>query len=519
MSQLVVRPGRNAARQAKKLKEIRKTKHAIQWHERERKKRQELMQERWESKQAVLQRIMWENENVKGVKKRALANAKEDWKLGPLRPNRATGPNADKYGALTSSQMQKPEISAKTQKNRNAVREKKGMELEYPLVVDDKKYFPIVKNDRVVILKGKDAGKIGVVQEIIPRTHDVIVKDLNMQYYDSNVFSAANEDMGPKHPNEVPLPLDHVRLVIPSEINQGGVKRYKDVIVEKIFMERHTTGIDPYTGTDYGSSEIPKEHQYDPRNGLPIFHRYISSTNHRIEWPWEREEWTEDVDVTNEQSTDNRSWLRKTMSTIAQPFSGLDRWRSSNKQSREQQDLSTLKTDDIEDNFTKIEKEQQDRFKTQPPRSKDLELPEAYDDVDTTRNIVERSESMSYILVSPPFPDTLGEELRGDIHNLSIKAQKEHDPQASRVKITRHSEQGALAREIVKQQKQAAEAMKTPMQLRWELEQRKKAEALKKQPLVDQESLLAALGQHMQKKAAKPYLGKKQIAAQNQELD
>jgi large subunit ribosomal protein L24 len=180
MSQLVVRPGRNAARQAKKLKEIRKVKHAIQWHERERKKRQELKQERWESKQAVLQRIMWENEHVKGVKKRALANAKEDWKLGPLRPNRATGPDADKYGALMSNQMQKPEIPVKTQKNRNAVREKKGLELEYPLVVDDQKYFPIVKDDRVVILKGKDAGKIGVVQDIIARTHEIIVKDLNM---------------------------------------------------------------------------------------------------------------------------------------------------------------------------------------------------------------------------------------------------------------------------------------------------------------------------------------------------
>jgi large subunit ribosomal protein L24 len=182
MSQLVVRPGRNAARQAKKLKEIRKVKNAIQWHERERKKRQELKQERWNSKQAVMQRIMWENEEVKGVRKRALANAKEDWKLGPLRPNRAIGPDAEKYGALTGSQVQKPEIPIKTQKNRNAVREKKGLELEYPLVVDDKKYFPIVKDDRVVILKGKDAGKVGVVREIVERTHDVIIKGMNMVF-------------------------------------------------------------------------------------------------------------------------------------------------------------------------------------------------------------------------------------------------------------------------------------------------------------------------------------------------
>jgi large subunit ribosomal protein L24 len=123
---------------------------------------------------------MWEHEHVKGVRKQALANAKEDWKLGPLRPNRAIGPDAEKYGALKAAQIQKPEIPVKTQKNRNAVREKKGLELEYPLVVDDKKYFPIVKDDRVVILKGKDAGKIGTVQELVPRTHEVVVKDMNM---------------------------------------------------------------------------------------------------------------------------------------------------------------------------------------------------------------------------------------------------------------------------------------------------------------------------------------------------
>lgn len=328
--------------------------------------------------------------------------------------------------------------------------------------------------------------------------------------------------MGPKHESEVPIPLASLRLVIPSEINQGGVKRYKDVIVEKIFMERHTTGIDPYTGTDYGNSEIPEEHQYDPRNGLPIFHRYIAGTNHRIEWPWEREELTEEVSVGEEKGADNRTWLKKTIATVSQPFSSLSRWRSSNKESREQDSTMALKSDGIAENLTEIEREQQGRFKSKPPQSKNDDVQEAWDGVDTTRNVVEGSQSMSYLLVAPPFPDTLGEELRNDIRDFSIKTKKEmsKDPDAPRsIKIPRHSEQGVLAREIAKEQKRAADAMKTPMQLRWEMEQRRKAEALKKQPLVDQESLLAALGQHMQKKATKPYLGKKQIPTQTQELD
>lgn len=517
---MVVRPGRNAARQAKKLKEIRKVKNAITWHERERKKRQELKQERWDSKQAVIQRIMWEHEHVKGVRKQALANAKEDWKLGPLRPNRAIGPDAEKYGALKAAQIQKPEIPVKTQKNRNAVREKKGLELEYPLVVDDKKYFPIVKDDRVVILKGKDAGKIGTVQELVPRTHEVVVKDMNMQYFDTAVFNAAAEGMGPKIENALPMPLDNVRLVIPAEIQKGGKKCFEDVVVEKIFMERHTTGIDPYTGTDYGDSEIPEAHQYDPRTGLPIFHRYIAGTRQRLEWPWEREEEIKDIDITKESETDKQTWLRKTIASISQPLTSLSRWRSKNNEDRAQQDASKdLATGSIEEKFSEIQRMEQDRFKAATPRSMDPNYPGAYD-VDTTRNIVEGSESMAYTLVAPPFPDTLGEELRGDIHEFSIKSKKEKGPDAPRpIKIARHSEQGVLAREIAKQQQRAADAMKTPMQLRWELEHQKKVQSQKEKPLVDQESLLAALGQHMQKSATKPYLGKKQISSQTADLD
>ena len=175
-----MRPGRNAAREAKRLKEIRKVKNAIQWHERERKKRQELAQERWDSKQAVIQRIKFENENVKAVRREALQNAKEDWQLGPLRPNRAIGGSAEKYGALTGPQISKPDIPVRILKQRNEYLERKGIPLQYPLVVDDKKYFPIVKDDRVVILKGRDKGKIGVVQDVLERSHEVIVKGLNM---------------------------------------------------------------------------------------------------------------------------------------------------------------------------------------------------------------------------------------------------------------------------------------------------------------------------------------------------
>lgn len=529
MSQLVVRPGRNAARQAKKLKEIRKVKNAIQWHERERKKRQQLKQEQWESKQAVIQRIMWENENIHQVKKKALANIKEDWRLGPLRPNRAIGADAETYGALKSSQVQKPEIPVQAQRNRNEVRKRKGLELEYPLVVDDKKYFPIVKGDRVVVLRGTDAGKVGVVSDVVERTHEIIVKDINKQYYDSDVFNTRTEDMGTKHESEVPMPFDHVRLVVPSEIKQGNSKTYKDVIVEKIYMERHTTGIDPYTGTDYGDAEIPSENQYDPRNGLPIFHRYIAGTQHRIEWPWEHQEDVEDIGKSEESNEveDQPTVWKRTVNTVVHPLTSLNRWRGKNTESKSR--LEKPEDEDVYGKFRDIERKQADKIENEIPRAQDTKTPVAHDGVDTMRHIVlaNAADPMAYThinptLIAPPFPDGLTEELRGHIRNLSVQTKKDasKDPEALRpMKITRHSEQGVLAREVALQKRRAAEAMKTPMQLRWELEHKKKVEAGKREPLVSQEELLAALGSHMAQKAGKPYLGKKTIASQSQDLD
>ena len=108
-------------------------------------------------------------------------------------------------------------------------------------------------------------------------------------------------------------------MVIPGEVVRDGVKQYEDVIVERIHMERHTTGIDPFTGTLYIDEPIPEDHQYDPQTGLPIFHRYIAGTNHRIEWPWEHEKEIEDAEPTKKPVVENKTWLQKTTSTVTLP--------------------------------------------------------------------------------------------------------------------------------------------------------------------------------------------------------
>lgn len=180
MVQLIARPGRNAARQAKKAKEMQHVKGAIVWHEKQRLARKKMMKERYDEKATRDIRRKWEHENITLKKKKALRNAAEDWKLGPLRPNRAVNVADGKYAVVQPGQVQKPEIPTWVQQKVNERKEKKGLAPEYPLVVDDKKYFPIVKGDRVVVLRGKDKGKIGTVLTAVPRTHEFIVQGLNM---------------------------------------------------------------------------------------------------------------------------------------------------------------------------------------------------------------------------------------------------------------------------------------------------------------------------------------------------
>jgi large subunit ribosomal protein L24 len=172
------RPAKSA-RHVAKIKAMRKVKGAIRWQEHAREKRQKLVKERSDDKRAFNEVRKWRQENVVKPIKEAKKNIKEDYEMGPLRPNRAVGPGADKYGILGIESMRRPAIAVDTWRRKNEAREAKGFEPEYPLVVDDKKYFPIAADDRVIVMKGREQGKIGVIAEVLPDSHEVVIKDIN----------------------------------------------------------------------------------------------------------------------------------------------------------------------------------------------------------------------------------------------------------------------------------------------------------------------------------------------------
>jgi large subunit ribosomal protein L24 len=323
------------------------------------------------------------------------------------------------------------------------------------------------------------------------------------------------QDIGAKRESEVPLPLADVRLVIPYELTKDNRKIFSDVIVDNIVLERHITGVDPFTFTDYGDAEFPPEHRYDPKTGLPIFHRYIAGTRQRIEWPWEHSPEIEDRGVTEEDAPDKQTWFRKTLSTLRHPIDSYKGLTSSSSEVSTKKDSTPepIRKEELEE----IELEEKERLRK--PKGQDIHRNEAYDNTDTTRNIVETAESIQYRLITPPFPEALGQELRSDIQDLVIESSKDKDGSKSHSKKLKKITQHARAHsEKDKAKRIAAERMKTPMQLRWEKDHAKKLQEREKTPLVTTEALMAALGQHMQKTQASPWKPKRH-AAKTQELD
>lgn len=302
--------------------------------------------------------------------------------------------------------------------------------------------------------------------------------------------------------HEVPVGLEDVRLVVPYQIIRNGVMVGKDVVVERVDMKRHTTGIDPFTLKDYGDATIPEEHQCDPETGLPIFHRYVAGTDQRIAWPWELEkEPTSELEDQSKQemSQPKKSFISRALNTLRHPIKSFQ--GSASATSENARGIPASEVETFQQRKERLEREEEE-MRTRPPRSEKLELGGAYDE-DTTRNIVEGAQAMVYTLISPPFPQDLSDEL--DLHESSSQTQKNsRDGESTKQRARKIKPRGAAQSPILKEvaaRKLAAESMKTPTQLLWEVERAKKQ---KKKPLVTEQALLVALGRHMQGNMVKP---------------
>ncbi|KAI9801297.1 MAG: hypothetical protein M1833_002867 [Piccolia ochrophora] len=166
---------------------------------------------------------------------------REDWDLGPLAPKRDVGDQTGTYGAMDGRRLKLKEIP----------REKRI------------RFWSIVPGDRVVIIDGKDKGKIGEVKTIDAKTNGLTVGGMNI--VDVKVpdwMIDKDPDKRPTRTMEAQVPLSSVRLVTAVYNEETGQK--KDMIVKEIAL-----------GNVW----------YDRHTSSQRFHRYIAGQGTSIPWP------------------------------------------------------------------------------------------------------------------------------------------------------------------------------------------------------------------------------------------
>ncbi|KAI9761171.1 MAG: hypothetical protein M4579_001218 [Chaenotheca gracillima] len=200
-------------------------------------------------KEKSLNRVIRDNDktNIYRAEAKDVRNAqkarREDWELGPLAPRRDVGDLQDTYGTIDARRMQ-------------------GIEL--PREQQRKRLWNIVEGDRVVILEGRDKGKIGRVRSTSKEKDEVMVEGLNMVEVPVPKWlrETSNEPMPPVQIMEMGIPVNNVRLVHALTDPETGTTR--DVIVKKI-----------ETGSVF----------HDKQYGGRHWTRYIAGLGVRIPWP------------------------------------------------------------------------------------------------------------------------------------------------------------------------------------------------------------------------------------------
>jgi large subunit ribosomal protein L24 len=91
---------------------------------------------------------------------------REDWELGPLAPKRDVGDAKDTYGTIISQRTRGQPLDIR--KRDEVLKDVGG------------RYLNIVAGDRVVLLEGRDKGKIGKITSTDARRGTCTVEGLNM---------------------------------------------------------------------------------------------------------------------------------------------------------------------------------------------------------------------------------------------------------------------------------------------------------------------------------------------------
>jgi hypothetical protein len=154
---------------------IDRTKYTLNY----RKKRDLAKQEKqdYEDKALLRRRGIIYTRTLRQMEKDAMKASREDWELGPLAPKRDVGDLKDKYGSVAPDAISPPELSPA-----DIDMEKKR--------IGSNRYFI---HDRVVVLTGRDQGKIGEVTNVDMENLTVTVRGLGAvccHFHDEDIHTS-----------------------------------------------------------------------------------------------------------------------------------------------------------------------------------------------------------------------------------------------------------------------------------------------------------------------------------------
>ncbi|KXG45320.1 uncharacterized protein PGRI_042330 [Penicillium griseofulvum] len=220
----------------------------------------------------------------------ARKNRWEDWEKGPLAPMRDSGLSRTTYGGQDASILHPPRLPKHEQR----------------------RHVLFAEGDRVCVIRGRDEGKINVIQQVNRDSETVLIKDINMADVIIPVWAKDRlGHAGDTQAQPFPVSFDDIRHVIPLEDTETG--QLQDVIVQ------HAYAAGPYT-------------ERSEHSKLPRFTRYVSGLDIEIPWPMEEEPVINDGDMDTTRMAVEVSTFTPSLEQPPMPSTVIDELR--NKYSR-----------------------------------------------------------------------------------------------------------------------------------------------------------------------------------------
>lgn len=259
--------------------------------------------EAWQRKQNTQRLGRVFNKNLVDARK----NRNVDWNLGALAPRRDVGEKATSYGSMSIYDFNLPELGRDEQMD----------------------FVPVSEGDRVVVMKGRDRGKIGEIADVLRDRDAVRINGINVadiyvpKWMDQETAEQREIQAIPRY-----IPIEDVRLVYPLPDPESGVPR--DVVIERLDCIRR-----------------PKNKSLKEDDGHK-FDRYIPGTNTVIPWPEQAEpnETTYEID-TAAMTLDDRSF-RPYLLAAPMPVSVIDELRNKYSKFRTRHDPEFIEQKEAE---------------------------------------------------------------------------------------------------------------------------------------------------------------------------